>query len=92
MTLDKEILWNKTLKLGSRLRFECLNNKHSYTEEIKISVPDGLTIETVIGGRENGLIVWTLIYPGEDFVERIAYHTNQVIESYKRASIIKNIP
>jgi hypothetical protein len=91
---ENELIWNQTLKTRNELQQKCLNNGHSYTEEIKISVPDGVTIETVIGGMVNGNINWTMIYPGDDIFAKISEHMNTTKELYERNSnnIIKDKP
>ena len=82
MINEKEILWNQTLKLRNALQQKCLYNKHSWHQEIKIYVPEGFIIETVIGGRMNGQITTSIIHPDEDLFSSMANHVNDVNECY----------
>lgn len=78
---EQEQLWNKTLKIRNQLQQMCVRNGHSYHEEIKILIPDGITIETTIGGN-NGNKNISFIYPDNNFFERMAEHINNVKEHY----------
>ena len=91
--IEKEVLWNQTLKFRNQLQQKCLKNKHSYSDEIKILIPEGVMIETVIGGREYGNINQSMVYPGDDLFLRINSHVKEVEYNYEKYGdkIIKDL-
>lgn len=43
----------------------CTKQRHSFVENIEISISSGLIIETIVGGRREGIHVDTVLFPNE---------------------------